>query len=551
MQPNADSYSVHRRPMDVEDYIDILRRHRSWIAGPAFAGLVIAVIVACFWPDTYISEATIRVLPSTVPERYVAANVNLQVGQRIASMYQDVTSRDSLLNLIKSNNLYPREYGRVTDDDLVDEMRANIFIQQSSGMREPMVGGVVNAFRVSFSYSNRKDAQKVVRAIVDSLTSNTIRTRSTESIATTAFLQDKVNEAKKELNEIESKVENYRKNFAGKLPEQLETNLATLQMLGGQLAAANTSMQRATQDKLSLENQLSLLNDRLQTMKNAPVVSVETVAKNEKLILLERQILAAEANLASLRERFRDTHPDVRSAQVQLDGLKQMRDALAKEEEKKAAATAPKKKEPSIASPEQMRLEESISLLHSQIQSKDSEVEGWAKEKARITKQQDLYNDRIAAVPGGAREYVQITRDYTLSKQKYEDLMVKSNQSAMATDLETRKQGENMDVLEPASLPQSPAKPNRWFIVTAGAGLGLGLGVFVAAGREMKDTSLKNLKDVRAYTGLPVLGSVPLVQSDLVVQRKRRLAWLAWSFSCIVGFGMMLGSVYYYFTRGT
>ena len=23
--------------MDVEDYIDILRRHRSWIAGPAFA----------------------------------------------------------------------------------------------------------------------------------------------------------------------------------------------------------------------------------------------------------------------------------------------------------------------------------------------------------------------------------------------------------------------------------------------------------------------------------------------------------------------------------
>ena len=157
----------------------------------------------------------------------------------------------------------------------------------------------------------------------------------------------------------------------------------------------------------------------------------------------------------------------------------------------------------------------------------------------------------IAAVPGGAREYVQITRDYTLSKQKYEDLMVKSNQSAMATDLETRKQGENMDVLEPASLPQSPAKPNRLFIVNAGAGLGLGLGVFVAAGREMKDTSLKNLKDVRAYTGLPVLGSVPLVQSDLVVQRKRRLAWLAWSFSCIVGFGMMLGSVYYYFTRGT
>ena len=66
----------------------------------------------------------------------------------------------------------------------------------------------------------------------------------------------------------------------------------------------------------------------------------------------------------------------------------------------------------------------------------------------------------------------------------------------------------------------------------------------------MKDTSLKNLKDVRAYTGLPVLGSVPLVQSDFVVQRKRRLMWLAWSTACLVGFVLMLGSVYYYFTKG-
>jgi uncharacterized protein involved in exopolysaccharide biosynthesis len=293
------------------------------------------------------------------------------------------------------------------------------------------------------------------------------------------------------------------------------------------------------------------LNDRLQAIKNAPVVSVETVAKNEKLILLERQVQMAEANLAALRERFRDTYPEVRNAQAQLEGLRQLRDGLLKEEEKKAAATVPKKKEPSVISPEQMRLEEELARLHSQIQSKDLEIEGGAKEQARLNKQIALYQDRIAAVPGGAREYVQIIRDYDLSKRKYEDLMVKSNQSAMATDLQTRQQGENMEILERASLPQSPAKPNRYLIVTAGFGLGLGLGVFVAAGREMKDTSLKNLKDVRAYTGLPVLGSVPLVQSDLVVQRKRRLAWLAWSFSCIVGFAMMLGSVYYYFTRGT
>ncbi len=38
MQPSPESYSITRRTMDVEDYIDVFRRHRGWIIGPAFAG---------------------------------------------------------------------------------------------------------------------------------------------------------------------------------------------------------------------------------------------------------------------------------------------------------------------------------------------------------------------------------------------------------------------------------------------------------------------------------------------------------------------------------
>ena len=552
MQPSVDSYSVQRRQMDVEDYIDILRRHRSWIAGPAFAGLVIAVMVAFFWPDTYVSDATIRIVPPTVPERYVASNVNLQVGQRIASMYQSVTTRANLLGWINSLALYPRKKGRVADDDLVEEMRGAIGMGTAAGMREPMEGrGAATAFRISFSYSNKYVAQKVVSEIVDKLLSETTRVRSSESKLTNQFLLDKVKAAKEELDAIEAKVEIYKRSFAGKLPDQLQSNLATLQTLDTQFSSASTSMSRATQDKLSLENQLRLYNDQLQAVKSAPLSSAETAAKNDKLNLLERQIQLAETSLIALQEKYRDTHPDVRSAQVQLAGLRQVRDALLKEEEKKAAV--PKKKEPSVSSPEQMGAEAVISRLQSMIQSKDAEIEGWAKEQARLSKQIKDYQQRIDAIPGGERAYVQLTRDYNLARAKYQDLMVKSNQSEMATELEGRQQGEGMEVLEPASLPQTPTDPNRWIIVAAGSGLGLGLGFFLAAGREMKDTSLKNLKDVRAYTGLPVLGSVPLVQSDFVAQRKRRLAWLAWSSACILGFAMMLGSVYYhyYLTKGT
>jgi hypothetical protein len=54
---------------------------------------------------------------------------------------------------------------------------------------------------------------------------------------------------------------------------------------------------------------------------------------------------------------------------------------------------------------------------------------------------------------------------------------------------------------------------------------------------------------VRAYTNLPVLSSVPLLENGLLVRRKRRLVWLAWSSAMIVGCTLMSISVYYHMTN--
>jgi hypothetical protein len=84
-------------------------------------------------------------------------------------------------------------------------------------------------------------------------------------------------------------------------------------------------------------------------------------------------------------------------------------------------------------------------------------------------------------------------------------------------------------------------------ILGAGFGVGLVIGLILAGAREAKDTSLKNLKDVRAYTQLAILGSVPLLENDLVVRRRKRLTWLAWSSACLVGIVVMTGSAFYYY----
>jgi polysaccharide chain length determinant protein (PEP-CTERM system associated) len=538
--------------MDVEDYFDVLRRHRGWIVGPTFAGLVIAVVVAFIWPDTYVSDALIRIVPSSVPERYVPSNLNLQVSQRIAAISQQVRSRGNLQSLINQNGLYPRKKGRVPEDDVIEQMQKDIDIQQVRALREqdPASTALRASISVSFAYENRYLAQKVVNQIVAMMVNETIRTSSSESVMTTEFLRDKVTAAKKNLDAIENRLAEYKLKFAGKLPDQLASNIQQLNTLSTLLATNTSSINRASQDKLMLENQLRTAREQLDAAPTAPAGAAEMAARNERLIQLEREITQQESELSKLREQYRDTHPDVRRGAAELERLRKSRQSLLKEEEQKVAAV-PQKKEAGVRTREQRQLEAEAERLQAQIQAKDMEMDLLLKEQARLDKSMKQYQERIESSPLGERQYALLTRDYSLAKQEYESLKSKESQSAMATDLETRKQGELLEVLEQASLPQTPKEPNRWYIVGTGVLSGLLLGMFLAGGREMKDTSLKNLKDVRAYTGLPVLGSVPLVQSDVVVQRRRRLVWLAWSTACIVGFVLMLGSVYNYFTKGS
>ncbi len=57
MATPSNYVAISRRTLDMEDYIDVARRHVGWILGPAFAGLVVATVVALTMQNVYVSEA--------------------------------------------------------------------------------------------------------------------------------------------------------------------------------------------------------------------------------------------------------------------------------------------------------------------------------------------------------------------------------------------------------------------------------------------------------------------------------------------------------------
>jgi uncharacterized membrane protein YgdD (TMEM256/DUF423 family) len=192
--------------------------------------------------------------------------------------------------------------------------------------------------------------------------------------------------------------------------------------------------------------------------------------------------------------------------------------------------------------------------VEAQIKVTQAQIHGIELDSVERVKMQNLIlerlkqiSDRIQSNPLTQGEYARLTRDYNLAKERYDHLSGQKSSSEVANRLEDRSAGENLEVLDPASLPQKPSDPNRWVIVGAGTVMGLIVGLFVAGAQEVKDSTMKGLKDVRAYSNLNILSSIPLLENALLVRRKRRLTWLAWSSALIVGVVVMSSSVYYYY----
>jgi LPS O-antigen subunit length determinant protein (WzzB/FepE family) len=210
-------------------------------------------------------------------------------------------------------------------------------------------------------------------------------------------------------------------------------------------------------------------------------------------------------------------------------------------------AAAPKKR----INPNEVKtradVEAQIKTTQARIHAFELDSEERVKMQKSIFDQLQLISERIQSNPLTQGEYARLTRDYNLAKENYDRLTGQKSSSEVANRLEDRSAGENLELLDPASLPLKPAEPTRWLIVGAGAGIGLLLGLFLAGAQEVKDSTMKGLKDVRAYSNMNILSSIPLLENALLVRRKRRLTWLAWSSAMIVGVVVMSSSVYYYY----
>ncbi len=571
---NSGYIAISRRALDLEDYIDVARRHVSWIVGPTFAGLVIAIVTAFLLPNTYISTAEMQITPAQISQNIVATTINQQLTERIMQMENEILSRTSLSGLIQDPrlDLYKSDRQSKPLEDVIEEMRnKDIKIQIVSLPGDDRRRA--SAFTVSFSYPDRLKAQQTVQALITKFQDANLTSQRTQQDVVKSFVSDSLNEAKANLDKLDEELTRFRVENQGKLPEQSQLNMAQLTALQNQANAANDSLNRLAQNKVQLETHLQTLKSQQELLtvfdresQNSELpASVQTRQQNERLVALNRLIQDTESQLNQLHQVYKSTYPDIRDAENRLNVLRKERDdlkalqeaedAAARDAEAKARAEAQKARTAAARKATNFAVAKSESELQGQIdataadlQSLEMERKTRSKDQAEIEKQIANYQERLAATSGIEAKYADLVRDERAAAEKYQTLQGKQQLADQNGELLQRKAGENLDVLDPPSLPVQPAKPNRWLIVGSGTAIAFVLGLALAGVQEAKDTSLKNLKDVRAYTNLPVLSSIPLLENTMVVRRKRRMTYLIWSAGIVIGAIAVAASLYYHYT---
>jgi uncharacterized protein involved in exopolysaccharide biosynthesis len=310
------------------------------------------------------------------------------------------------------------------------------------------------------------------------------------------------------------------------------------------LSTLNSSASRNNEQRMLLESDLRSAKNRLASIKD---VQPQTQARNEHLLDLDRQIQKLETNIADLKDRYTEDFPDLQTARAQLAVLKRQREEVAKQD-KSTPKNETAAENPTLAR-ERQDAKASIDMLQTQLKANAMEGRQIDKELQAANASAKTYQGRLADSPVGDQEYAELTRDRELAKQKYQELEGKRQKSAISMDMESHQQGETLEVLDPASLPTTPTAPKRSLIIPLGVLGGLLFGIVLIGIREIKDTSLKNLKDARLYTNLAILGSIPLIEDGSVVRRRSVMRWLGWASATLAGIAIMAASVARYYLK--
>ena len=469
----------HHEESPVLRAVEMVRRRRVLALGVAAAVMAAAVSFALFLPDLFRATAIVLV-DRPVAEAYVRPSVAGELESRLHVIKQEILSRERLTTLIDRFNLYPELRADGAIEPALERTREDIQVEQTGP--EQVAGRTKTvAFRLHYAGRDRATVADVTNAIAAFYVQQNDHIRTQEAEQTTQF--------KKELDRHEQSVRTYNTRHVGQLPQQFELNLASLDRLNTQLRLNGERQLRAIEERARMADDAMILEGSA-----APVTATgEPDRARERLLKLQQDLRQVET-------QFTSKHPDVQRLR---DEIARIESTLPPETDVKPAPAASGDATETVSRLRRSR-RQSITAL-------DAELEKLKQEETTLRASIVNVESRLQSMPERQQELALVSRDRQAAKDLYDSLLKRYEEAQLVQSMESDRQGERFRILEAAVAPEGPTAPNRPFILLLGVLAAIGLAGAAVVAAEQVDTSFHSLDELKAFTSVPVLATVPVI----------------------------------------
>lgn len=461
---------VEDLPAPLIRHLNGLWRRRWTVVIAAWAAALMGWFAVWLLPDLYESRAQVFVQTETVLQPVLgdvvatpdyADRVDVMRLQLLARPnVEEIIYRAGLDRLIETSNEVEH---RAAMQGLVDGVAGNIMIESPRDMY----------FVISYAHGDPDIAKRVTDAVLNLLIEQDIGASLSESGAARRRLELQIEDFEKRLSANELRVAEFRSEHAV------------------ELAATEGVDRRAAQKEDDLARTAEEISDtrgRILTLENLLSATPRGASGGE----LER----LRVELAALRSKYQDSHPDIRGVTARINELERNNGALA-------------------TNPEFIRLQSELSVARNAVA---------VLEAREQTQRQELQALVIAAsqAPAVIAELKQIERQYETTKDTYEELLHRRDRLQLTQNLGPAGRGVEYQIFERPERAIKPSEPARQFliylVVFAAIGAGVAFGVLI----NLIDRTYTQSEELEKAFGLPVLGAFTETPSVEVRTTRRR-----------------------------
>lgn len=510
--------------LTIRDYLGIVRRHSFYIIAVFILVLVTSIVVAIVIPPEYQSEGTIMIESQQIPTDFVKDSVDSFADERIEVVKQRVMTRENLIKIIDKYQLFADKRASKSLSDIVELTRNGILLSVVSATANKQGRSAAIAFKLSFSYKSPDVAHNVASELVTLFLAENIKSRTERAAETTEFLEKEALRQKEELEKIESKVADYKRQHSNALPENADMHINILQRDEAALRETERDMKTADEELRYLDLELASAKAGIGLAKSVDAVPL---VKNPA-----EELEGLKAEYTKMSATYNEEHPTLRALKRKIEKIEASLPAVTNNDSKNQ--------------PNPLGAKELIvAKVQAQIESVKNRKESLSKQQQGLRASLAQMESSVAQTPQVQLGLTSLTRDYDSAKEKYTEMLTKLQTAKVSENLEQENKAERFTLLEPPVFPDKPTKPNRQKIIGMGFAAGLGLGLGLAMVLEMIDGKIRGADAIAAHFNMKPLVVIPYIKlGDEVARRRKMLKYSIIAFLIFTVFAVYIVHVF-------